>query len=64
MFSLPLLKNNSYIEIIPPFESVNYVDITIDVLKTFGVEILKTKENEFFIKGNQKYVPRFRMDNA
>lgn len=57
MFALPLLDGDSTIEIIPPFESKQYVDVTIDVLKKFGIEITETSENKFSICGTQKYLP-------
>jgi 3-phosphoshikimate 1-carboxyvinyltransferase len=37
-------------------ESRPYVDITIDILKRFGITVTET-ENSFVIKGNQQYTP-------
>ena len=54
LFALPLLDGDSKIEITGSFESKAYVDITIEVLRTYGIEI-KREGNTFFIKGNQKY---------
>ncbi len=54
LFALPLLDGNSKIVLTTPLESEPYVDITIDVLSRFGIEIAR-QENEFFIKGNQAY---------
>lgn len=54
LFSLPLLDNDSSIEIIPPIESKNYIDITIDVLHQFGIQI-EIKDNVYFIKGKQHF---------
>lgn len=56
LFSLPTLDGDSTIKIIPPVESYSYIDMTIDVLKEFGIIIEKKSKNEFFIKGNQKYL--------
>ena len=57
LFSLPLLNGDSVIEIIPPIESIDYILITIDVLKKFGIEIKDDLvNNKLFIKGNQKYL--------
>src|SRR5690606_29514568 len=39
-----------------PLESKGYVDLTLDVIKQFGVEIIN-KGYEFIIPGNQKYKP-------
>lgn len=55
LFALPLLSVDSEIEIIPPFESKSYVDMTIDVLAQTGVEIQKVDENNLFIRGGQCY---------
>ena len=54
LFALPLLEGDSTINITTDLESASYVDITIDALKQFGIEIQR-EENAFFIKGNQKY---------
>lgn len=56
LFSLPLLNHDSIIEIIPPVESIDYINITLDVLEKFKIEIEK-KDNIYYIKGNQKYEP-------
>lgn len=55
MFALPLLKEDSIIQLKTPLESVNYVEMTIDVLKTFGI-IIEREPSRYIIKGNQKYV--------
>ena len=57
LFALPLLDGDSVIEITTPLESKGYVDITIDVLKNFGIEI-KWEKNKLFVKGNQKYLAK------
>lgn len=55
MFALPLVDCDSEIEVVEPFESKKYVDMTVDVLSKFGVKIEKTDANHFFIKGGQRY---------
>ncbi len=55
MFKLPLLNADSTIEVVGNFESSEYVDITIDVLKAFGIKIIKDN-NLFLIPGNQTYI--------
>ncbi len=57
LFSLPLLDGDSTIEIIPPFESKSYIDLTIEMLKTFGVNVEFIDDLTLSIKGNQKYFP-------
>ncbi len=54
LFALPLLNRDSKIKLIPPVESRSYLNITISVLRKFGIEI-EEKENLYIIKGNQKY---------
>lgn len=57
LFSLPLLNGDSVIEIIPPIESIDYIKITIDVLKRFGIEIGDDLiNNKLYVRGNQQYL--------
>lgn len=56
LFALPLLDSDSKITVTKPFESKSYVDITVNTLKSFGIEILN-QDNTYYIKGNQKYKP-------
>ncbi len=57
LFSLPLLNGDSTLELIPPVESRPYIDMTIDALSRFGIEIFEKDENTYCIKGNQAYLP-------
>ena len=57
LISLPILQGDSKIIITKKLESRAYVDLTIDTLKIFGVEIENKNYEEFIIKGSQKYVP-------
>ena len=54
LMALPLLNGDSKIILTSPLASKPYVEITLKVLKDFGIEI-KKEENGFYIKGNQKY---------
>lgn len=54
LFALPLLNGDSEIVMTSHLESRPYVDITIDVLKKFGI-IIEETEKGFHIKGNQTY---------
>lgn len=58
MFVLPLLKGDSKIVITTELESKGYVDLTLDILKQFNIEIENNNYKEFYIKGNQKYISR------
>lgn len=55
LFALPLLKEDSIIEISEPFESRSYVDLTLDTLNTFGIHASFKDSNTLIIPGNQKY---------
>lgn len=55
LFALPLLSGDSVIALTTPLESKPYIDITLDVLKSFGIEIVNENDCHFFIKGNQDY---------
>ena len=52
--ALPILDGDSKIILTTPLVSEAYVDITLEVLKSYGVKIKKT-DYGFEIKGNQKY---------
>ena len=55
LFALPLVRGNSRIILTGKPESTGYIDMTVAALSLFGVEVVKVKENEFYIKGSQKY---------
>lgn len=55
MLALPLLDDDSTLEIIPPFESKSYVDLTVQMLETFGIKILEEDTTRYRIPGNQSY---------
>ncbi|MEG0169346.1 3-phosphoshikimate 1-carboxyvinyltransferase [Anaerorhabdus sp.] len=58
LFSLPLLKTDSIIEIEPPFESRSYVDLTCQMMKNFGVDAYFLSDTTLHIPGNQSYVAK------
>lgn len=55
LFALPLLDGDSEIILDGDAVSKSYVDITIDVLKLYGIEVKPTISG-YFVKGNQKYI--------
>lgn len=57
-FALPLLDGDSKIKITTDLESKGYLDLTMDAMKEFGIEIINNNYKEFIIKGNQKYNSR------
>lgn len=54
LLSLPLLDGDSVIVPTTPLVSTPYIEITLEVLKDFGVKI-DFKDGKFYIKGNQKF---------
>ena len=57
LFTLPLLKGDSLIKITTPLESKGYIDLTLDMLEKFGIEIINHDYQAFQIRGNQNYKP-------
>ncbi len=57
LYALPLLNGDSVINITTDLESKGYIDLTIDVLKMFGVNVINENYKKFIIKGNQEYKP-------
>lgn len=55
LFSLPLLDGNSKIIIKGKLESSSYIDMTLDCLHKFGINIANNSYKEFIIRGNQNY---------
>ena len=58
LFALPLLGEDSRIELLPPVESRPYIDLTLSAMRMFGV--MSTWENSEYISvpGGQCYTPR------
>ncbi len=54
LFALPLLSEKSVIKLTSKLQSSAYVDMTLDTLARFGVNIDRT-ENEFIVNANEKY---------
>lgn len=54
LLALPLSDEDSTIEITTALESASYIDITLSVLKTFGIEI-SINNHTYHIKGGQRY---------
>lgn len=57
LYALPLLDGNSTIYITTNLESKGYVDLTLDMLKKFNIEIENINYQKFIVKGNQEYKP-------
>ena len=57
LFALPVLSGDSEIEVLPPLESRSYVDLTLGILRCFGIKVEQKTEFCFAIPGGQKYLP-------
>ncbi|MBQ5328855.1 MAG: 3-phosphoshikimate 1-carboxyvinyltransferase [Oscillospiraceae bacterium] len=55
LFVLPLMEKDSLIQLIPPVESLSYINLTIEALSVFGIKIEWQDEKTLFIKGGQNY---------
>ncbi len=57
LFALPRLPGMCCLTIRPPVESRPYIDLTLDILRRFGVWIMEVEPNRFLIPGGQSYLP-------
>ena len=61
MFALPFLDRYSQICVAPPVESFPYIDMTVDALKSFGINVkhgyYQIDNCFFWIISNGKYIP-------
>lgn len=55
LFALPLLEGDSEIRFSTPLESRGYVDMTLQVLERYGIEIREVPTG-FIVRGSQRYV--------
>lgn len=58
LMALPLLEGDSLIKLTGLLESAPYVEMTIDLMRHFGIEVKLEKAeigNEYTVKGGQKY---------
>ena len=62
LFALPLAEKNSRI-VVENLHSKPYIDMTLEVLKQFGIQIKNHQHQTFYIPGNQEYRPtRIKME--
>jgi len=59
LMALSVADGDSTLEIIPPFESKPYVDMTLYAMSLFGVTVNRKSETLFEISGNSKYQKKF-----
>jgi 3-phosphoshikimate 1-carboxyvinyltransferase len=60
LMALPLLEENSEITVVD-LNSKSYVDMTIQLLKQFGVVVRKEHEGLYRVRGRQRYSPQTYM---
>jgi len=56
LMALPLAKNDSELRV-HNLKSIPYVDMTLEILGKFGIEVHQQQYGTFTIEGNQKYKP-------
>ena len=54
LMALPILPGDSEIRLTTALESASYVDMTLDALADFGIDVQRT-ESGFIVPGNQSY---------
>ena len=54
LYALPLLAEDSILEVLPPVESKAYISMTLEALRIFGIRV-RQEDNTFYIAGNQTY---------
>ncbi len=57
LLALPLLEGDSEIILTTPLQSAGYIDMTIDIMRTFGVNVERTNEG-WLVSGGQSYKSR------
>ena len=55
IFALPLLDGDSEIRFTSRLQSRGYVDMTLDVVRAYGIKVEETSSG-FYIPGNQKFI--------
>ncbi len=55
LFALPLLDGDSKIVILGETVSLDYINVTLSVLREFNIKAIKT-DYGYFVKGNQAYI--------
>lgn len=55
LFALPLLSGDSEIRLESPLQSASYVDLTLAVLRDYGIQIDAVDHRRYVIGGNQRY---------
>ena len=57
LYALPFLDQPSRVTLLPPFESRSYVNMTLAVLRNYGIRVVSVGTDRFHIPAKQKYRP-------
>ena len=57
LYALPFLPEPSRVTLLPPVESRPYIDMTLAVLRNFGIRVVSVSDDRFHIPAKQKYRP-------
>jgi 3-phosphoshikimate 1-carboxyvinyltransferase len=57
LYALPFLDEPSRVTLLPPVESRPYIDMTLAVLRNFGIRIVSVSGDRFHVPAKQKYRP-------
>ncbi len=57
LYALPLTDGGSEIDVTSPLQSREYVTMTLEVLKRYGISVENHGFSRFTVPGNQRYVP-------
>ncbi len=57
LFALPHVAENSLIELVGPIESRSYIDMTLSVLRDFGIDAAWQDERTLSVGGNARFIP-------
>ena len=57
LFTLPFLKAESRIRLLPPVESRSYINMTLDAMQAFGVSVRWEDENTLTVSSGEGYRP-------
>ncbi|OQX49780.1 MAG: 3-phosphoshikimate 1-carboxyvinyltransferase [Epsilonproteobacteria bacterium 4484_20] len=64
LMAAPMAQNDMQISIIGELVSKPYIDITLDIMRIFGVDVINENYEKFIVKAGQKYraVDRFMVE--
>lgn len=54
LMTLPLLESDSHVRV-NNLNSKPYIELTIDLMNKFGIDIMNNNNTDFFVRGKQKY---------